>query len=82
MKGCFFYLYNNYINKKIQIEKSEKYIILCRKINLNLLLFFCYDFNKVLYNSVITFIRLELYKKLFKYSYHNIRMGVVVWKRK
>ena len=45
MKGCFFYLYNNYINKKIQIEKSEKYIILCRKINLNLLLFFCYDFN-------------------------------------
>lgn len=78
----FFYLYNNYINKKIQIEKSEKYIILCRKINLNLLLFFCYDFNKVLYNSVITFIRLELYKKLVKYSYHNIRMGVVVWKRK
>mgnify|MGYP000443800639 CR=1 FL=1 len=57
-------------------------MVICRKINLNLVLFFCYDFNKVLYNSVITFIRLELYKKLFKYSYHNIRMGVVVWKRK
>ena len=57
-------------------------MVICRKINLNLVLFFCYDFNKVLYNSVITFIRLELYKKLFKYSYHNVRMGVVVWKRK
>ena len=57
-------------------------MVICRKINLNLVLFFFYDFNKVLYNSVITFIRLELYKKLFKYSYHNIRMGVVVWKRK
>lgn len=61
---------------------NTKYTIICRKINFNLLLFFCYDFNKVLYNSVITFIRLELYKKLVKYSYHNIRMGVVVWKRK
>ena len=67
-------------NKKIVINK--KYIILCRKINLNLLLFFCYHSNKVLYNSVITFIKLELYKKLIKYSYHNIRMGVVVWKKK
>ena len=37
-------------------------MVICRKINLNLVLFFCYDFNKVLYNSVITFIRLELYK--------------------
>ncbi len=57
-------------------------MILCRKINLNLFLFFCYDFNKVLYNSLITVIRLDLYKKLIKYSYHNIRMGVIVWKRK
>ena len=57
-------------------------MVICRKINLNLVLFFCYDFNKVLYNSVITFIRIELYKKIFKYSYHNIRMGLVVWKRK
>ena len=40
-----------------------KYTILCRKINLNLLLFFCYHFNKVLYNSVITFMKLKLYKR-------------------
>lgn len=43
---------------------NTKYTILCRKINLNLLLFFCYHFNKVLYNSVITFKKLELYKNL------------------
>ena len=51
------------MNKTILIVINKKYIILCREINLNFLSFFCYDFNKVLYNSVITFIRLELYKK-------------------
>lgn len=45
-------------------------------------MFFCYHFNKVLYNSVITFINLELYKKLIKYSYHNIRMGVFMVEKK
>lgn len=42
---------------------NAEYTIICRKINFNLLLFFCYDFNKVLYNSVIRFITL-LYKNL------------------
>ena len=41
-------------------------MILCRKINLNLFLFFCYDFNKVLYNSIYSIFKIDFNVFLYK----------------
>ena len=43
-----------------------KFILFCRKINLNLLLFFYYDFNKVLYNSIYNTLSIDYNMLLYK----------------
>ena len=43
-----------------------KFILFCRKINLNLLLFFYYDFNKVLYNSIYNTLSIDYNMFLYK----------------